>query len=263
MKKIFVLSLVVMVSLTMMSCMHIKVGDKDLSLGSMGRGNDTPTQVNQVGQETAMQPFDVLNVAGPFNVIMEQAAGNSVRVEGTAEQLGKITIYVKDNELIIDKRESKSNGNDFKGMRIFVSLPSIKHIDIAGSGTVTAPNVITADDLGLEVAGSGGITLAQLNCEDLDIEIAGSGNVTTGPIQAKEVKSEIAGSGDISITGLMCKKLHNEIVGSGDMTFTDMNVDEVHSEIAGSGDIILRGKVGTHSEEIVGSGKVDVTGLIN
>ena len=256
-KKFFMMSLMALVVMTMTSCLHVKVGDKDWSVGG-GHRNDTPTQVHQVGQETTMQPFDELNVCGPFNVILNQGETSSVRVEGTAEQLGKITIYVKDGGLYIDERESKWNNNDFKGMRIFVSTPNIKNIDIAGSGDVTAPNALTANGLLLEVAGSGDITLAQLKCHNLRIEIAGSGDVTTGPIEADEVNTEVAGSGDISIAGLTCKTLRNEIAGSGDMTFNNMNVDKVISEIAGSGDIYLLGKIGTHSEEIAGSGGVHI-----
>ena len=206
-----------------------------------------------------MQTFDVLNVAGPFNVILEQGESNTVRVDGTTEQLEKMTIYVKDGELYIDQRESKWNGDDFKGLRVFVSTPSIKGIGLAGSGSVTAPKTLTTlNNLRLELAGSGDITLSELKCNDLRMEIAGSGNITTGPIQANEVNSEIAGSGDVSVASLTCKKLHNEIAGSGDLTYNNMNVEHVSSDIAGSGDIYLLGNIGSHSEDIAGSGKVHV-----
>lgn len=257
MKKFLVLSLLALVVMTMSSCMHVKVNDKNWSLGGNHR-NDTPTQVHQVGQETAMQPFDKVNAAGPFNVILEQGDANRVRVEGTAQQLEKMTIYVKDGELYVDQRESKWNGNDFQGLQVFVTTPSIKGIEIAGSGTVTAPKTLTAGDIGLEVAGSGDITLAQLTCRELSIQIAGSGSVTTGAVQAGNVKTEIAGSGDISIAALTCQRLHNEIAGSGDMLFNNVNIDIVETNIAGSGDVIIHGKVGSHHEDIAGSGKVHI-----
>ena len=260
MKKYFTfLSLVALVMMTMTSCLHIKVGDKDWSFGNSGHTNNTPTQVHQVGEVTSMQTFDELNVAGPFNVILEQGESNTVRVDGTTEQLEKMTIYVKDGELYIDQRESKWNGDDFKGLRVFVSTPSIKGIGLAGSGSVTAPKTLTTlNNMRLELAGSGDITLSELKCNDLRMEIAGSGNITTGPIQANEVNSEIAGSGDVSVASLTCKKLHNEIAGSGDLTYNNMNVEHVSSDIAGSGDIYLLGNIGSHSEDIAGSGKVHV-----
>lgn len=253
------ISLMALVVMTMTSCMHVKVGGKDfLTLGKNG-GNDTPTQVHQVGQLTSMNVFDNVNVAGPFNVFYEQGDAFTVLVKGTVEQLEKMTIYVKDGELYIDQRESQWGGNDFKGLQVYVNAVKIKDIDIAGSGTVTAPKALKTGDLILQVAGSGDITLSQLTCGQLSIEIAGSGNVTTGPIQATTVKGEIAGSGNIDVAALTCQRLSNEIAGSGDMTYNNLNVDDAHTEVAGSGNVTLRGRVGTHHEDIVGSGKVNIS----
>lgn len=166
------ISLMALVVMTMTSCMHVKVGGKDFSLGKNG-GNDTPTQVHQVGQLTSMNVFDNVNVAGPFNVFYEQGDAFTVLVKGTVEQLEKMTIYVKDDGLYIDRRENKWSGNDFKGLQVFVTAPSIKGLGVAGSGTITAPEALTLENLGLEVAGSGSIILAQLTCADLNNEIAG------------------------------------------------------------------------------------------
>ena len=68
MKQYLTLSLLVMAVMAMTSCTHVKIGDKDWSIFDLANGhtNDTPTQVHQVGTETAMETFDGLNVAGPF-----------------------------------------------------------------------------------------------------------------------------------------------------------------------------------------------------
>lgn len=250
-----------MVIMAMTSCTHVKIGGKDFSFfGINGHTNDTPTQVHQVGTETAMNTFDALNVAGPFNVIFEQGKGCTVRVDGTTEQLEKITIYVENGELYIDQRKNEPKGT-FDGMRIFVSAPMIDGIDIAGSGDLTTPNALNVNNLNLEIAGSGNITIGQLTCKNLDISIAGSGDVALGMTQANDVKNEIAGSGGIDIAGLLCKTVNNEIAGSGGITLNNLKVDKVKTDIAGSGDVILRGTAGHHEEDIAGSGKVDVTGL--
>ena len=133
-----------------------------------------------------------------------------------------MTIYVKDSELVIDQRKNES-GDVFKGLQVFVTSPMVDGLAIAGSGTITAPKALNVNDMRLEIAGSGDITLAQLTS----------------------------------------KNLYMEIAGSGDITLNNLNVDHVKSEIAGSGNVILRGKVGSHDEEIAGSGKVNVSGLKN
>lgn len=260
MKKVLVMSLLALVVMTMSSCLRVKIDGKDWNFG--GHTNDTPTQVHQVGQVTSMDAFDVVDVVGPFNVIFEQGESHSVRVEGTPEQLGKMTIYVKDGDLTIDQRKNES-GDTFKGLQIFVTSPMVGALELAGSGKISAPKALTMNDIRLEIAGSGDITLAQLSSKNLYLEIAGSGDITLGTVQANEVKSEIAGSGDIEVASLVCKNVKNEIAGSGNITLSNLNVDHVKSDIAGSGDVILRGKVGSHDEDIAGSGKVDVSGLKN
>lgn len=257
MKKYFLMSLMALVVMTMTSCMHVKVGGKDWSFGKNGK-NDTPTQVHQVGQITSMSEFNNLSVAGPFNVIYEQGQTYTVLVKGTIEQLEKMTIYVEDNGLCIDRRDSKWSANDFRGLQVFVTSPTIESLEIAGSGMITVPKALTVDDFGLEVAGSGSITLAQLTCADLKNEIAGSGKLTLGIVQANSVRNEIAGSGNIDMAGLKCLNVKNEIAGSGNIILNNVNVDDVNSEIAGSGNITVRGNVKTHSEDIAGSGKVHI-----
>ncbi|MBR0493507.1 MAG: DUF2807 domain-containing protein [Muribaculaceae bacterium] len=265
MKKVLVMSLLALVVMTMSSCLRVKIGENGWSLiNKAGHRNDTPTQVHQVNEVTQMQQFDELDVAGPFNVILEQGQASTVRVEGTVDQLGNMTIYVKDGDLVIDMKEDMVDASKFfDGLRVFVSSPMVKDIEIAGSGSVTAPQALAVNELNLEIAGSGDITLAQLTSKNLYMEIAGSGDITLGTVQANEARSEIAGSGNIEVASLTCKKANNEIAGSGDITLNNLNVDHVKSEIAGSGNVILRGKVGSHDEEIAGSGKVNVSGLKN
>lgn len=253
MKKLMMMSLVAL--LAMSSCV--------LNPMNMTSNNDTPTQVHDPGQATEMGTFKKVNVAGPFNVIYENGDAHTVRVDGTAEQMEKTTIYVEDDELYIDVTNYQwpRDKNLFEGMRIFVSSPLAKELKITGSGSLTAPKAITAEDLKMKVAGSGDITIAQLTCGEMSIKIAGSGDVTTGPIQATNVSAEIAGSGDIDITGLTCKDLSNRIAGSGDMKFSNLDVENVKTSVAGSGDVILSGKAGKQEQSIAGSGSVDISGL--
>lgn len=255
-KHLMMMSLMALVVMTIASCMRIKVGNKEWSIGNSEMLTDnTPSQVREVGQETAIQQFDELDVVGPFNVILEQGDNSTVRVEGTAEQLAKMTIYVKDGELCI-RRKQKLNNNELEGLRVFVCTPTVKNIELTGSGRVTAPNALNTADLTIDLSGSGDITLAQLTCQELSMEVSGSGEMTTGPIKANEVETDVTGSGTINIAGLTCNTLDNDVTGSGNVTINNINVNVANSDVTGSGTILMRGKVGTHNEDITGSGKV-------
>ena len=206
-----------------------------------------------------MQPFDEVTVSNAFKVIYEQGAEHIVRVEASEEAFQQMTVYVKDSELRI-RPTVKNPKMSFKEIKVFVTSPTIKSIEIAGSGVFAASNKINvANDLDVEIAGSGKVLLADVTCKDSDMEIAGSGNIEVGNIAAKDVNAEIAGSGDINLATMLCNKLLIDIAGSGNVTCDNITAEDVHTEIAGSGNVNLKGTVKHHTKDIAGSGKVKIT----
>ena len=257
MKKYFLMSLVAMLAIALTSC---------VSIVNKRYRNDTPSQVNEIGKVTAMQAFDKLNVKAPVNVILEQSDTNSVRVEGTAEQLAKMTIYVDNDGLTVDVKESSSvmfgdNKNEFQGVQVFVSAALLKDIKISGAGNVAAPSALNVGDINMNISGAGDMNIAQLTCQNLDIKITGAGDVTMGAVQADAVTANVTGAGNIEMAGLIAKSLDNKTTGAGDMVFNNLNVDVVKSHITGAGNITLSGTVGSHEEKITGAGSIDVSGL--
>lgn len=251
MKNVIKLAVMAVVCMTMVSCMSVNIGSGDV--------DNTPTQVPELNKPTAMQPFDKVDIANAFRVIYEQGAEHSVRVEASEEAFKEMTVYVKDNTLCI-RKAVKNPKMSFKEVKVFVTSPTIKGIEIAGSGVFAASNKINVtDDLHMEIAGSGKMLLADVTCKDSNMEIAGSGNIEVGNIAARDVHAEIAGSGDINLATMTCNKFHIEIAGSGNVTSDNITADDVHTEIAGSGDVTLKGSIKHHSKDIAGSGKVKIT----
>ena len=251
MKNVIKLAVMAVVCMTMVSCMSVNFGSGDV--------DHTPTQVPELNKPTAMRPFDKVDIANAFRVIYEQGTEHSVRVEASEEAFKEMTVYVKDNTLCI-RKAVKNPKMSFKDVKVFVTSPTIESIEIAGSGVFAASNKINvANDLDVEIAGSGKVLLADVTCKDSDMEIAGSGNIEVGNINARDVHAEIAGSGDINLAAITCNKFHIEIAGSGNVTSDNITADDVHTEIAGSGDVTLKGNVKHHTKDIAGSGKVKIT----
>ena len=253
MKNVIKLAVMAVVCMTMVSCMSVNFGSGDV--------DHTPTQVPELNKPTAMQPFNKVDIANAFRVIYEQGAEHSVRVEASEEAFKEMTVYVKENTLCI-RKAVKNPKMSFKEVKVFVTSPTIKGIEIAGSGVFAASNKINVtDDLQMEIAGSGKMLLADVTCKDSNMEIAGSGNIEVGNIAARDVHAEIAGSGDINLATMTCNKFHIEIAGSGNVTSDNITAEDVHTEIAGSGDVTLKGSVKHHTKDIAGSGKVKIENL--
>lgn len=252
MKKVILLSFIALVSMTMMSsCVSVNLNGSDY--------DSTPTQVPEMNKKTAMQPFDKVSVVNSFKVIYEQGTEYSVRVEASEQAFKEMTVYVKEGELRIRKAVKKTSPTvSFSDVKLYVTSPAIKGIEIAGSGMFAASNKIdVANDLNIEIAGSGNVMLVDMNCKDTNMEIAGSGGIEMGNLATQKAKAEIAGSGDINIGIMSCNKFNIEIAGSGNVNCDNITADDVDTDIAGSGNVTLKGKIKNPTQEIVGSGKVN------
>lgn len=250
MKKMILMSLVALMAMTMTSCLSMNFGN--------GSADKTPTQVTQIGQVTTMQAFDVVDNAGAFKVIYEQGPEYSVRVEASEQALKEMTVYVKDHELHISKSVTKPTV-EFKNVKLYVTSPDIKRIDLAGSGLFTASQPIHVNhDLNVDIAGSGRVLLVALKCVNSGMEIAGSGNIEIGNMEVTDAKADIAGSGNIVLGTMICNRFNIDIAGSGDVNCDSITANDVNTSIAGSGNVYLKGTINQHAEDIAGSGKVHI-----
>lgn len=204
------------------------------------------TEVTELNTEVSVKDFSGISVAGAMNVVLNQGDKPCVLIKSNNKDiLDKIAIYVKDNTLNIETKKKFFGFYDsitWEDIMIYVTTPNIESIELAGSGNITAEKGINADNVNVEVAGSGNVDISNgFTCNLLDIEVAGSGNVSFDQLKANRLRTSIAGSGDVS--------------------YNNMEVTNVSSEIAGSGNIIMKGKASYHSENVIGTGNVDTSGL--
>ena len=211
-----------------------------------GKISQHKTEVKGLNTPTSMKDFSAICVAGAMNVVLNQGEKNCVLFKGNDKDiLDKIVIYVKNNTLNIESKKKFLGFFDsinWEDITIYVTTPNIESIELAGSGNITAEKSITADNVNVEIAGSGDINISNdFTCNSLVVEVAGSGNVSFDQLKANRLRTSIAGSGDVS--------------------YNNMEVTNASSEIAGSGNIIMKGKASHHSENVLGTGNVDTSGL--
>lgn len=211
-----------------------------------GKVSQHKTEVRELNTPTSMKDFSTICVAGAMNVVLNQGEKNCVLIKSNNKDiLDKIVIYVKNNTLNIESKKKFLGFYDsinWEDITIYVTTPNIESIELAGSGNITTDEPIDADNVNVEIAGSGDIDISGgFTCNSLVVEVAGSGNVSFDQLKANRLRTSIAGSGDVS--------------------YNNMNVINVSSEIAGSGNIIMKGKASHHSENVLGSGNVDISGL--
>ena len=200
-------------------------------------------------KDFTITPFEAVSVGGAFQVFFTQDAVTTVKVEASAEDLEKVEMEVKDNELIL---RTKKNSNT-KTIKIYLTTPNLHKVGIAGSGTFETTNTMTSSKpMHFEIAGSGTIT-AKIDAANVHSEIAGSGDIRLSG-KAADTEVEIAGSGNYKSDDLTCANTDVEIAGSGSAYVNTSG--KLKAQIAGSGSVMYTGKPSDIDKEIAGSGRV-------
>jgi len=195
--------------------------------------------------------YDGISVSGSFDVTLVSGKEGAISysVESNLEEY--LVIEVNKGELKI-KWKKGMNVRTTKTVKVTVPFKDIEEVSLAGSGEITSKNVVTADDLELNVAGSGEMNI-DIDANNVESNIAGSGSMTVNG-SAKNLESNVAGSGDFEGYGLVVvNDVDVSIAGSGSVEITVNG--NLKSSISGSGDVRYKGNPKTNSS-ISGSGSV-------
>lgn len=231
----------------------------------IGDGDDGPRET--ISQDlTPVSTVDI-GTSGTMHV----AVGDEPSLTITAGQavLDEITAVVHGDTLAIDLPGTWINTGRIEYELVMPALSSVVvrgsadvtgeiapagavTVAIDGSGDVDVTGAGAADEVTVDIQGSGAVTLGDLDAQQVTVGIDGSGEVTLGGTTAA-LGVSIPGSGEVDADGLLAADVTVEIDGSGDAL--------VHAErtldvgIRGSGEVRYTGDPQV-SEDIDGSGDV-------
>lgn len=205
------------------------------------------------GKNVDISAFTELNVEVPYDIIFTQGNAATLKIDADAATLEKIEVLQKGDKLTIGIKDNQYKNTKGGDVKIYLSTPALKTINVAGSGNFTSTNIITNNEtIATSVAGSGNID-ASIQSAGLKGDIAGSGNITLKGT-TKKVTFSIAGSGNFMLNDLIAEDVTGDIAGSGSAKVYANNMLE--ASIAGSGDIIYYGNPKDVKKNVAGSGKV-------
>ncbi|MBP6392362.1 MAG: DUF2807 domain-containing protein [Flavobacteriales bacterium] len=190
-----------------------------------------------------------IKVMGSMDVILTQAATQSIEIEAQANIADLVSTTVRNGIWYLDTEKSYSTNKDFI---VRISVPNIDLVHIDGSGDVKAMSRFTGDDVELGIAGSGDMTM-EYAAKNIEASISGSGTIRLSG-ECTALKAAIAGSGDVIATKLNAARADAAIAGSGDISLTAL--ESLHASIAGSGNVTYKGKPTAIHKDVVGSGEV-------
>ncbi len=188
------------------------------------------------------QPPEEIALLGPDTVNVVEGDKLAIDVEGDQAIQDLLRFVLHDGKLSIGRQGwtigglGGSGSND--GATIRVTLPTVRKLVMAGSGTINAA-AFRGGSASVSIAGSGDINVPTVDMGELKVDMIGSGDLKLAG-KAKSLKLTIAGNGTADLAGLTVEQARVDVVGSGDASFASDG--EVTANIMGSGDVRVKGR---------------------
>jgi len=196
--------------------------------------------MGQSGKETRnVSDFNEIGFGIAGNLHIRFGSQYSVVIEADKSYLGEIETTVRNGKLMI---RQESNWHIFSSQHadVYVTMPSLKGLGVSGSGNAVVEDAIKADDLHLNVSGSGKITTNDLSATSLDCGISGSGDIyLNGTGEVEKGDFSVSGSGSFKSSTVKVTSLEVGISGSGSCTCYVK--DNLKASVSGSGNVYYSG----------------------
>jgi len=174
------------------------------------------------------------NISGVL--YLEQGDSFLVKIVGEQKEVENITTEIRNKTLVI---KTKKGLKSMKNIKMYVTMPVVKNINISGSGDIIADRIVSSEDIKLNISGSGSISFNDLTTENINLLISGSGSITIKGETKDFLKLSITGSGSVSAEEFLAKSVNVNITGSGNAKVNAQ--DNLTTNIVGSGDVYYVG----------------------
>lgn len=191
---------------------------------------------NVVSETRNVSGFNAIDLDIDAKVIFVEDSIYSVVVSAQSNVLKVLETKVDDHVLEI---EYSKNVWKHKEIVITVHAPSLRGLEISGSGDIEVQNTLHTNSLELETDGSGNISIPAVETQKLDVTISGSGNIAIANGNSANTYCKISGSGNIMLPMVLSQSAEAKISGSGNIEL--YAVQYLSARISGSGDISYRG----------------------
>ncbi len=234
--------IVVLAGMVLTGCITVDFGSDGFR---SVRGNGDLTS-----QERTVSGIERISLQGIGEVEITLGDSESLVIEAEENLLDYLETEV-DNGVLELRTRNLINLRPTKDIRYIITVTSINGLEVLGSGNITLDRADTTS-MRLVIAGSGDINVDELTAVSLDVTIPGSGEINlSGEVDHQDIN--IAGSGKYMAEDLLSHSADISLAGSGNMRI--WVTDQLDVRILGSGDIRYYGTPSI-KQSIVGSGNI-------
>lgn len=208
---------------------------------------------NILTQQREHNDFSEISLEMSADLYVTQGEEYTVSIEASNNLMEIIETKVSGTTLQIDLKKGKCIKGDTE-VNVYITMPSVNRISVAGSGDVFIPNKLTTAELELDISGSAGLVIDSLDVNNLETNISGSGDVFINAVDTVENQTiKISGSGEFRTFDVPTKNVAIRISGSGECEV--FAIETLAIDISGKGDVTYKGNP-IIDQRVSGSGSI-------
>jgi Putative auto-transporter adhesin, head GIN domain len=179
-----------------------------------------------------LPPFTAVDLAGANEVRIGVGGEQRVAVRGDDNLVALVTTEVSDGTLVIDQTEPFSSSTS---MSVEITVPTLDRAILAGAGTMTVDGH-ELETLALTLSGSGTLRGAGA-AQELVVDLSGTGDVQLETLVAEAATVTLSGTGTVEVH--VTRSLDALVSGSGTIAYSG-DPQDVRSAVTGTGTVSQR-----------------------
>jgi hypothetical protein len=195
--------------------------------------------------------FNSIDVSGSIDVYVKQDSIASVRIEADENLLEYVHINVDGGTLEIQE-ENGFNLESTKGIKVYVSGPSLNHFEASGACGIYSENKISdSSEIGIHASGASSIKM-ELDAPKVKAELTGASHAGLNG-KTKTFSADASGASGIKCFELMAEETDVEVSGASHAeVFASLKLD---AHASGASSVKYKGNA-TVTQEASGASSV-------
>lgn len=184
---------------------------------SISQAHEVEDNGPKVERSFDLTGFDAIDISGVYDVEIKVGDDYAIHLKGPEREMEYARVEVNGGRLELGQREKRRWGNR-KGIDAYVTVPSLRALNVTGVSDVDVQGVQTAR-FDLDVSGVADIEITG-NCETLNADITGVTDIDASDFTCEHGDIDMSGVGDLSV-------------------HTSLSVD---ADVSGVGDVVVYGR---------------------
>ena len=224
-----------------------------------------------VTKNISVEKFQELEVAALVPVHIIQGKKCSIKVKGPERLLsyldfdvinGKLTVQMKNpdsafGQVFFPYSMGKVNSN----IEVYITAPTLTHINLYGSNSVIFSDSITLDNLIINSDFGCNVTINKMRINQLNFVIADDIGINIKSLTAKQANFDISGNSKIRLNSGHIDNTSFSIAGNADLKIRNLTAKKARFAVPGNADLDVNfNRTDTESFYIMGNADGKVTG---